>query len=98
MQIFNDLHVVAWNNNAGIAKSPHLSARKASKANGGQSKLLGERLCLEYIRRIATPADCECHIIALREIEQLLRKNIFVIRVVCPSSHQGNIVGQSHHT
>src|SRR5581483_1972613 len=42
MQVFDNLHVVARHDDAGLAQSPHVAACKPCKSSGHQAGLLGE--------------------------------------------------------
>src|SRR5581483_10904270 len=98
MEIFDDLHVVTGDDNACVTKAPHLPARKSSQPDSRRANILGCPQSVQHVGRIATSTDSKRNISGSRKVCQLLRKNVFVLRVVRPGSHQRHVVGQRQDT
>ena len=87
MEILDNLHIVGGNNYTQVTEINHISALKPSEPDSEGAGLMGNPQSLEYVRRASAAADCECNVARLNKIYQLLRKDIFITRIVCLSRH-----------
>src|SRR5271154_3084603 len=98
VEVLNDLHVIAWNNNTDVAQTLHLSALKSSQADGDGPGVPGHFQRLQDVWRIPTATDGESYIAGSHEVLQLLGEDPLVATIVCPCRHERHVVGESHHT
>ncbi|PYV80521.1 MAG: hypothetical protein DMG93_18760 [Acidobacteria bacterium] len=79
MQVFNDLHIVRRNDNAGIAKHAHAAAGKPRQSRGNATRSLGSIESLQYIGRVAASAGGKSNVAGDSKINQLFGEDIVIM-------------------
>src|SRR5208282_4477700 len=57
--------------------------------------MAGNFQSLQHIGRVSTCTNGECHVLWLDQVFQLFGENVFVVRIIGPSRHHRDAVGQS---
>src|ERR1700730_3055271 len=92
VEIFDDLHVLRWDDHTQVTKQFHLSTLKSSKPDRPRTGVTRNLKTVEHVRRLAAAADREDDVVFLHERLQLLRKNVIIALIVRPSCHQWYVV------
>src|SRR5262249_4000276 len=97
LQVFNDLHVVRWYDDAVITHAGQLATLVSSQADGHRASLTRRLKGLQHIWRASAGADAKGNVAPLNKVAQLCREHLLVRSIVGPSGHQRHVVCQRQY-